>query len=212
MLEVLALMWRVVFSPVWVLWKLYGVLWWAFDNTTVPQAPREQERGAAFEVVDTRPRSEAAPKPVGALRGGFIGSLASSGVYALAAQTASTHAWTSPQTAWGVWLWASVVTGVASLFAVRHVARRQAAKAAKRRGIMQAAAAVRQAVTNGVAAASANRGRLAPALAVARGAGSRVCGVASKASKAAWAGACHAAVTYRGPVPQTPKADTGVCS
>jgi len=45
MLEVLSLMSKVVFSPLWVLWKFYGVLWWAFGDSSRPPLFTASRRG-----------------------------------------------------------------------------------------------------------------------------------------------------------------------
>jgi hypothetical protein len=104
-LQVLGIMSRVAFSPVWLAWASYKGLWWAFDDSDArraagsatiapleapppPQphtdAPRfGTTQGAAFEVTDSSPR--AAKAPTGALMGGFMGTLAASGAAGLLA-------------------------------------------------------------------------------------------------------------------------------
>jgi hypothetical protein len=140
---------RVAFAPVWVLWRGYRVLWWAFDdsdgrraegavsvappgtppaadarpNTDAPLHGPEQQ--ASFEIVDTSPRPD--PPPLGALRGGFAASLLASigtGVYLAGGE----HPGLSTSGAWMAWAWATLLGAVASVYVVAHVARRQRAE------------------------------------------------------------------------------------
>jgi hypothetical protein len=140
MVPVMLLMYKVLLSPLWLLWQAYNGLWWAFDDSdsrptpAMPPAeptadlpgPRTSRvaQDAAFEVIDTRPPP--APRPMGALRGGFIGSLVACGAFAWAGDAASGAGWIKGNTALTLWLWASCVVFVGSLWAVKNVARRQA--------------------------------------------------------------------------------------
>lgn len=209
MLEVMTLMYRVLFSPVWLLWKLYNGLWWAFDDSeaVVTSSVRAESRGAAFEVVDSRPKPVAAPRPTGALRGGFIGSIAACGGFGLITHNASHAHWITEQTGIGLWIWASVVTFVGSLFAVRRVARAQAQRAARKRGVAAAVAAVRDAAQCAVAnagkatvmAAGSRVGtKVGPVFRACRGGAQRACRAAGNAAKAGWAGLAEAAKTWNG--------------
>lgn len=144
---------KVVFAPVWVLWRGYRVLWWAFDDSDqrraesaaslappgappaassadepAPQtdAPRHGvEQNAAFEITDSTPRP--APEPVGTLRCGFAAALAVSVLAAIDAADRARTDHLSHAGAWALWGWASILAAVVSIIVVRHVAARQAA-------------------------------------------------------------------------------------
>lgn len=137
MLTVLALMSKVVFSPLWLLWQLYCGLWWAFQDDPRPavRPPRlgEPAQARAFEVVDTSPPVPPPPaRPLGALRGGFFGSIGLSISLAYLANVMVMNHWLDPARAASAWLLTSAATLVASLYAVRaSVRREQAARAAR---------------------------------------------------------------------------------
>lgn len=143
MLAVITLMWRILFSPLWILWKVYNGLWWAFDDSDrTPRAPKlvaphadslkfpgHNAQNTAFEVVDSRPpRPQAIPRPVAALRGGFVGSILSSLMFYILAQTGVRHDILSPSMVPMLWIWCSSIVFVGSLWVVKHVARREAAR------------------------------------------------------------------------------------
>jgi hypothetical protein len=128
MLAVLSLMSKIVFFPVWALWRVYLLLWWAFDTRPAP-LPAAAEPGvqdSAFQVTSSNP--EPLPLPRGALRGGFVGtSIVSIALGALCAALADQHM-LEPARAAIAWGWGSALTTVASLLAVRTVVSRQRAK------------------------------------------------------------------------------------
>ncbi len=146
MLAVLSLMSKVVFFPVWALWRVYLMLWWAFDTRPAP-LPAAAEPGvqdSAFQVTSSNP--EPLPLPRGALRGGFVGtSIVSIALGALCAALADQHM-IEPGRAAIAWGWGSALTTVASLLAVRAVVSRQRAKLSPmqraKQGIKAAAASV----------------------------------------------------------------------
>ncbi|MCC6676681.1 MAG: hypothetical protein IT436_06010 [Phycisphaerales bacterium] len=140
MLTVLTLMSKVVFSPLWLLWQLYNGLWWAFQDEPRPQPAAEPAARAgdpaqarAFEVVDSSaPRPAPAPRPVGALRGGFFGSIGIAISLAYLANVMVLNQWLDPARAASAWMLSSSATLVASLYAVRAAVRRdEAARAAR---------------------------------------------------------------------------------
>lgn len=129
MIDVLTLMTRVLLSPLWALWWVYRFLWWTF-SPDAPPAAAPAAGGKAFDIVDSRPTP---PKlPVGALRGGFIGSLAASGGLAVLASTAARHDIVQPASAAAIWAWTSVLIFVMSIFAVRRVVLAKERKAARK--------------------------------------------------------------------------------
>lgn len=146
MLAVLSLMSKVVFFPVWALWRVYLMLWWAFDTRPAP-LPAAAEPGvqdSAFQVTSSKP--EPLPVPRGALRGGFVGtSIVSIALGALCAALADQHL-IEPGRAAVAWGWGSALTTVASLLAVRTVVGRRRARLSPvqraKQGIKAAAASV----------------------------------------------------------------------
>lgn len=140
MLTVLTLMSKVVFSPLWLLWQLYGGLWWAFQDDPRPApapspaaGPADAAQARAFEVIDSSPpRPEPLPRPVAALRGGFFGSVGIAISLAYLANVMVMNHWLDPARASAAWLLASAATLVGSLYAVRAAVRRdEAARAAR---------------------------------------------------------------------------------
>jgi hypothetical protein len=149
----LLLIGRVLLSPLWLLWRLYLVLWWAFGeeskdagaprplgSTVVPSvrgvflngdpapaAERRATQDAAFEIVDSTPAPT--PKPIGVLKLGFAFSLLACGLLAWMTRAAGGHELIRSSSEWPVWLWSSCVVFVGSLWPVRHIARRQRASA-----------------------------------------------------------------------------------
>lgn len=145
MLPVLSLAKKVVTSPIWLLWQLYTGIWWAFTDAPPvaaaqqPPAPEPQlkftgprtsdfAQEAAFEVIDSRPPSGPTPRPNGALRGGFVATLISSALLAWATNAAGQHDLIKHSTILPLWLWSTAMVMVTSLWAVKHVAERQAAE------------------------------------------------------------------------------------
>lgn len=133
MLSVFGIMSKIIFSPVWLLWRAYLMLWWAFGEETpkLPQTPKDaaakDAQASAFEVVDSREKTPTPPRPTGALIAGFVSSLftflASGGLSRVAINEGS-----DPRTATLIWLWASAAITFASLFVVRRVDRKRRAR------------------------------------------------------------------------------------
>ena len=231
MLQVLSLMSKVVFSPVWILWKGYTVLWWAFEGFGRPMpadgGPEAPERGASFEITDSRPRESERQPPTTLLKAGFAGTLlASSGAGVLALVLSGTQALSGPH-AWMAWGWGTVVGCMLSIFAVRRVADSQARRKTVRQRIQEtlkrAGHRVAESATESYAAARkaagyAAAGSVAQPQATASGdearddgtrngaarakrvigRGARVAAECSAAGcAAAWSGVKHAAATYR---------------
>ncbi len=144
MLQVLSIMSKVLFSPFWLLWKGYNVLWWAFEGfgrpAAVTNAATGPERGNAFEITDSRPLDSERPAPIGLLRAGFAGSLFVSGAAAIVAGGLAQSHTLSATHSWLVWMWASVVSCVVSIFAVRRVHEIRSAKRNWRQRVRDAVA------------------------------------------------------------------------
>ena len=229
MLQVLSLMSKIVFAPIWILWKGYNVLWWAFEGfgrRDVPiEDPSAPERGAAFEITDSRPAELALTPPIGLLKGGFAGTLALSAGAGIASGALASSQTLSPTHAWLVWGWASVIASLVSIFAVRKVALERARRKTMRDRIR---AAVNRAGRGAASVAAAGYAAARHAAGVetsapttpadpsprastrmnarerAAWAGTMVGKGASAAGqctavgcKAAWAGIRHAAATYK---------------
>lgn len=167
-----SVVWRILFAPIWVAWRGYRVLWWAFDDSDTRRAgasaslaprhapPPPGDPKQAFDLVDSTPVP--LPLPLGPLRGGFAATLLASTCFALLARALVAAGQLSPTMSWTGWAWATLVAAVGSLFFVRHVAREHA----KRRPL----------------------GRVAQAKATIAGVG-RACGVAARGG---FAGAARA--------------------
>ena len=163
MLQVLSIMSKFIFAPVWLLWKGYGLLWWAFEGTgrlAEKDAAREPDRGNSFDISDSRPCVAALAAPTGLLRGGFIGTLMASGVFAgFASLLAEGHAVSSDR-AWALWACGTGFAAVGSIFAVRRVAmararRKTLAGRVKERAVGGARRAVAAGAAAGVAVSAA---------------------------------------------------------
>lgn len=156
--------WRVLFAPLWVTWRGYRILWWAFDDSDTRRAgasaslaprlapPPPGDAAQAFEVVDSTPAPT--PPPIGALRGGYVATLLSSGLAAIPIRAGVADHHLSTTGGWVVWGWATLAVAVASLFFVRHVAREHA----KRQPVGRFAQARATVAGVGRACASAARG------------------------------------------------------
>ncbi|GJQ30118.1 MAG: hypothetical protein HBSAPP03_20020 [Phycisphaerae bacterium] len=145
-LQVARIMFRIALAPVWLTWAAYKGVWWAFDEPDerraagsatlaphdVPPPPRlhtdaprfGDSQQAAFEVVDSTPAPT--PPPTGALMGGYVSTLASSAGAGLLARSLASGDSITTAHGWMMWGWITLVVAVASLYVVRHVARRQA--------------------------------------------------------------------------------------
>jgi hypothetical protein len=133
MLSVFGIMSKVLFSPIWLLWRAYLLLWWAFGEeapksaTPSPTPPGHDAQRSAFEVIDSREKPPAAPRPTGALIAGFVSSvftfLVSGGLSRLAIAEGA-----DPRTATLVWLWATAAATFTSIVVVRRVERQRRAR------------------------------------------------------------------------------------
>ena len=142
---------KALFSPVWVLWKLYNGLWWTFadDAPAMPQPSplgdktRAAAQGSAFEVVDTNDRVIVPDtRPVGTLKWGFGSTLAASALSGWACHAAFIDGALRSSSAISLWAWITAMTAVGSIWAVKKIARRQAEQRARGwRGHARAAAA-----------------------------------------------------------------------
>lgn len=130
MLSVFGIMSRIIFSPVWLLWRGYLLLWWAFGEETPKLAQTSKDagtkdaQGSAFELIDSRKDSSMPPRPTGALIAGFVSSLftflAAGGLSRVAINGGA-----DPRTATLVWLWTTAAVSFASVFVVRRVERKR---------------------------------------------------------------------------------------
>ncbi len=145
MLRALAIVFRILLSPVWLGWRAYQGLWWAFgagdDRSVVAAAPEDcappgapprhpdpatspahlgQDR--SFEVSQPAPpKTPSPPVPVGTLRVGYtITLLVSLATGLLAANRIHTSSY-----ALLVWGWITACAGVASIYVVRAVVARR---------------------------------------------------------------------------------------
>lgn len=236
MLQVLSLMSRIVFSPIWILWKGYNVLWWAFEgfgrhDVAVDDASAP-ERGASFEITDSRPAEVASTPPIGLLKGGFVGTMVLSAGAGVASAALASSQTLTPSHAWLVWGWASAIAAMVSIFAVRKVAMERARRKTVRDRIRAAVnragkgaasvaaagfAAARQ-VAGGEPAASTTVRESSAASAAGPSARQRAAWAGSMVGKgavaagrctatgckAAWAGVRHAAATYKAMRTQNP--------
>jgi hypothetical protein len=213
MFAVLTLMSKAMFLPIWLLWHGYGMLWWAFDDDAPAASTQETpERGSSFEVFDSRAAANRYPKPVGVLRGGFVGSLGASAIFGVAAGALEQQEVVTSPHAVMLWAWASIVTLVASIFAVRHVVRKQRAKLTVAQRVRRAASRVGEGAAAAVAAGAATRpgGLVRKACrgigGVACTAGRAACSagkVASRGGAAVASGAAHAWRQMRTPARQS---------
>lgn len=184
MFSVLQLMGKVAFFPIWLLWKGYLFLWWAFDDAKPKvgaQTPSNTQAGthaegvngggaaagvvggqdAAFQVVDSRPKAIERAIPIGALKGGFLGTMmASIGVF-LGMQAAAGANVLNPSVVMPLWLWTTGVVSVASIFAVRRVVRKREQR--KRRMVERARQLANAAGNLAVGASRFAVNRVAPA-------------------------------------------------
>ncbi|MDX2018245.1 MAG: hypothetical protein SFY95_11500 [Planctomycetota bacterium] len=137
MLATLAVLWRVVVSPIWALWRGYLALWWAFDDASIlglrakptpapTPVPGPVDQPAPAAVSAQRP----AEKPLRLLKTGFALSLASSLALAWLAGVGASQAWMSESGAWMFWAWGSIGSAVTSILAVRQAHRKELARKA----------------------------------------------------------------------------------
>lgn len=180
--------WRVLFAPLWVTWRGYRILWWAFDSdprragASASLAPRNAPPPPG-DAASPTPPTLLAP-PIGALRGGYIATLFASVLIALPTRLAVASHHLTPGAGWLTWGWATLAVAVASLFFVRHVAREHA----KRQPASKFAQARATLAGVGLACAAGASSARRAATGAAR-VGTRVSSNAWRASRAAWASA-----------------------
>jgi len=163
MLSAFSIMMKAAFAPVWLLWRLYLVMWWAFDNRSGPIAPAMSMpaqppipnanlntgtapagQDSAFQVSSSTHRSTPSrselPAPIGTLKGGFAGALVASAASGFLAGGLAAEHQIHGEAAFVLWGWLTAVAMVGSLFAVRRiVARRESKREARRQVFVNAA-------------------------------------------------------------------------
>lgn len=188
--------WSFASSPFWLLWRGYSSLWWAFNTPPKAAAPKvEVDQSRSFDVVDSRPKPEPLPRPIGSLRTGFIVTLAASVVSGVVASGLSGSHEIAPSSALLGWGWVTCVAAVATMYAARRTAIRRAARGP----VLPAMAkdAVNAARAGAASAVSAVQGA---AKSAGRGAGAfirRAAGVTERGVRSAYAGAKAAATSPR---------------
>jgi hypothetical protein len=144
---------RVATSPIWLLWRGYLLLWWAFDDSSERAASKlSAKTTAAADIppprfVDGEDSADAAtpanakaakaskktgmpppppmPVPTGMLKGGFIGSMVLSSLFAMiTGGLAASDAISGPR-ATLLWAWGCTVVLCTSVLLVRSVARKR---------------------------------------------------------------------------------------
>ncbi|MBY0111987.1 MAG: hypothetical protein K2Y21_04135 [Phycisphaerales bacterium] len=150
MLDTPAMALRIAASPVWLLWRGYLLLWWAFDDSPERAAARlsakttaaadvsppafveggDSGQASAFEFVDSRkpkkqPLPPPMPRPDGLLKGAFAGSMILCGTSSLAAAGLAAGDALSPARAGALWLWFCSIVLVGSVLGVRRIARKR---------------------------------------------------------------------------------------
>ncbi|MBI1190907.1 MAG: hypothetical protein GC200_09540 [Tepidisphaera sp.] len=186
-----SVVWRVLFAPLWVTWRGYRILWWAFDSDprragasaslaprNAPPPPGDAPLPASADPSQAPPMTTS--PPLAALRGGYIASLLASAFIAFPTRLAVASHHLSPAAGWLTWGWATLAVAVASLFFVRHVAREHA----KRQPVGRFAQARASLAGVGVALASSGRGITRVA-----GAAGKLGASAARATRAAWTSA-----------------------
>lgn len=182
---------KIAFFPVWILWKGYTGLWWAFDDVPSPRkvpgaagvagaaaVAGGPAQDTSFQVIDSMPRAEARPKPLLALRLGFAASLIGSAMLGAITGGISEAGHLTPQHAAMAWAWGSLALFVGSVWSIARARRVPKAekRAASRRGFVAGAepAAAKVEGTSAAAASvdgSAWRARCVKAKSAARTAG-----------------------------------------
>ncbi|MBX3390624.1 MAG: hypothetical protein KF691_14345 [Phycisphaeraceae bacterium] len=151
--DALSMVLRVATSPIWLLWRGYLLLWWAFDDSSERAAARLSAKttSAAYipppKFVDGEDSAEAAnrkdarvskaakktavplpppmPVPSGMLKGAFIGTLGLCSFFAiLTGGLAASDALSGPR-ATMLWAWGCAVAACSSVLLVRSVARKR---------------------------------------------------------------------------------------
>lgn len=172
MLATLAVLWRVVVSPIWALWRGYLALWWAFDDASIlglrakptpapTPVPGPADQPAPAAVSAQRP----AEKPLRLLKTGFALSLVSSLALAWLAGVSAHQSWMSEPNAWMFWAWGSIGSAVTSILAVRQAHRKELARKAASLP-HRVARAVKQGVANAPQQVGQTLGKVGQACAV----------------------------------------------
>jgi hypothetical protein len=149
MLDAPAMALRIAASPVWLLWRGYLMLWWAFDDSPERAAARlsakttaaadvappkfveggDSGQASAFEWTDSRPPKRPLPPPMprpeALLKGAFAGSMILCGMTSMIAAGLAAGDAISPARAGALWLWFSAVVVLGSVLGVRRIARKR---------------------------------------------------------------------------------------
>lgn len=148
--DALSMVLRVATSPIWLLWRGYLMLWWAFDDSSERAAARlSAKTTSAADIppprfVDGEDSAEAVskkeakvskktaapvpppmPVPSAMLKGAFIGTLGLCSFFAiLTGGLAASDALSGPR-ATMLWAWGCAVAACSSVLLVRSVARKR---------------------------------------------------------------------------------------
>lgn len=141
---------RVATSPIWLLWRGYLMLWWAFDDSSeravsrlsarttsaadVPP-PRFVDGEESGEVRNVKANKAARktgvplpppmPVPTGMLKGGFVGSMVLCSLFAMiTGGLAASDSMSGPR-ATMLWAWGCTIVLCSSVLLVRSVARKR---------------------------------------------------------------------------------------
>jgi hypothetical protein len=149
MLDAPAMALRIAASPVWLLWRGYLMLWWAFDDSPERAAARlsakttaaadvappkfveggDSGQASAFEWTDSRPPKRPLPPPMprpeALLKGAFAGSMVLCGMSSVIAAALAAGDAISPARAGALWLWFSAIVVIGSVLGVRRIARKR---------------------------------------------------------------------------------------
>jgi hypothetical protein len=132
MRRIFSLVRRGVVLPFRLMWRGYNGLWWAFGDelAVVPGGAEGHAPASGRRSLEKT------------LKVGFGSTLAASAMMAIGTFAGEENGAFSPATAWVLWGWATMLAGVISIWAVKHVSRQQALRnAAGWRGHAGAAAA-----------------------------------------------------------------------
>lgn len=163
MLDNLSIALKVFSSPIWLAWRAYQGLWWAFDDVpapavksdaSIPSAPGAAVQVSAVPGVKGAPAATPPaprPKPIKELKLGFVSSTILWFPAAYLASWMHQMGWISQTGALCGTVWTMAVLWVASLVAVRHHVRTTPVK----RTPMEAARSAVQAVKDAPKAAAA---------------------------------------------------------
>lgn len=145
--DALSMVLRVATSPIWLLWRGYLMLWWAFDDSSERAAARlsakttsaadipppkfvDGEDSGEMKVAKAAKKTAAPlpppmPVPSAMLKGAFIGTLGLCSFLAiLTGGLAASDALSGPR-ATMLWAWGCAVAACSSVLLVRSVARKR---------------------------------------------------------------------------------------